>query len=478
MPVSEIIIDAGTGPLTDWLRHRDIPLNTRCGERGLCDSCLVEIDSRQVRACQVTVEEHAGRRVRIPERSVIAQQPRVASGLRINIPRAHDPLAPAGLGVAVDIGTTTVDVLLVDLKTGRITGRASGFNGQLKFGDDVLTRIQRCPELLPQLQQAIIATMAALLGGARPVCMTVAGNTTMLHLLSGTDPTPIAVAPFAPAFLEHRVLKLPGLSDVVHLLPGMSAYVGADMCAGLLASGLAYDAGPSLLLDVGTNGEMILRHAGRLYGCATAAGPAFEGVGLSCGMRAAPGAIERIRLRPERHLRVIGQRGAIGVCGSGYIDVLAECRRTGMLSERGHFAAREPLVLTDKVHVTEADIARLLQAKAAIAAGILTLLERVGLQQRQIKRLYLAGGFGRHLNIRNSIDCGILPGFSPGQVQVVGNSSLAGAYLALVDAGALGALVGLSRQLEVVELNLDPDYESRFIGQLGLPQLSASHQTQ
>jgi uncharacterized 2Fe-2S/4Fe-4S cluster protein (DUF4445 family) len=249
----------------------------------------------------------------------------------------------------------------------------------------------------------------------------------------------------------------------------MSAYVGADLCAGALASGLAYDDGPSLLVDVGTNGEIILKHDGALHGCATAAGPAFEGAGLTNGMRAGPGAIERIWFDPEPHAKVIGRKKAVGVCGSGYIDLLAEGRRVGLLNERGRLSKLDRLRLADDVFVTEADIAHLLQAKAAIAAGILTLLHRVGLEPSQIKRLYLAGGFGMHLDVPNTIACGMLPGFVPEQVQVIGNSSLAGAYLALVDGGVLEELSRLARQLNVVELNLDPDFETRYIDQLALP---------
>jgi uncharacterized 2Fe-2S/4Fe-4S cluster protein (DUF4445 family) len=330
------------------------------------------------------------------------------------------------------------------------------------------------------VQETIVPLLAELGAMERLKCIMVAGNTTMLHLLAGVDPTPMGTVPFTPVFLEHRVIQLPELGVVdVHLLPGMSAYVGADLCAGALASGLAYDDGPSLLVDVGTNGEIILKHDGRLHGCATAAGPAFEGTGLTSGMRASPGAIERIRLDREPfavHVKTIGRKAAIGVCGSGYIDLLAEGRRIGLLNERGRFRSPSAMVdgrlrLAREVFVTEADIAHLLQAKAAIAAGILTLLERVGLEPASIKTLYLAGGFGMHLDVPNTIACGMLPGFRHDQVQVIGNSSLAGAYLALLDGGIVDELGRLAGRLTVVELNLDPDFETRYIDQLSLPDV-------
>lgn len=490
MPATEIAVEAVARQrdirLSEWLRRRRLPLNVRCGGRGLCNGCQVELidasgRSRQVRACQTSVAECLRLRVRIPERSRIAHRPQAVHDFRMNVPRAYAPLVRKGLGAAIDVGTTTVAVLVVDLASGRIIGRAADFNRQMHYGDDVLTRISLCtghPSMVTRLQAAVVReTIVPLLAGAgatgRLMCVTVTGNTTMLHLLAGVDPTPMSTVPFTPAFLDHRVIRLPDLGAAeVHLLPGMSAYVGADLCAGILASGLAYEDGPGLLVDVGTNGEIILKNEGLLYGCATAAGPAFEGAGLTSGVRAGPGAIERIRFDREPfavHTKIIGRKKAVGICGSGYIDLLAEGRRVGLLNERGRFATPSRLRLANEVFVSEADIARLLPAKAAIAAGILTLLHRAALLPPQVKMLYLAGGFGLHLDVTNAIACGMLPGFRPGQVQVIGNSSLAGAYLALLDNGVLDEWRRLARELNVVELNLDPGFEARYIDQLALP---------
>ena len=305
--------------------------------------------------------------------------------------------------------------------------------------------------------------------------------------------------------------------------------MGADLTAGAFATGLVYDEGPSLLVDVGTNGEIILKRGGHLSGCATAAGPAFEGAGLTNGVRATVGAISHIALKaipdplnsesgmsvslgnsqvsakqtgatpvpltPDNqthpHTLIIetekiGQGMPIGLCGTAYVDFLAEGRTTGFLTERGRFAegftdqtipwkdygrALRVATGTGKVDIviTETDIAGLLQAKAAIAAGILTLLERCGLTPAQIKNLYLAGGFGLHLNRVNAIACGLLPGFVPEQIEVVGNTSLGGAYLALLDCGALDEITRAGTKMDVIELNLDPGFEDRYIEQLSLP---------
>jgi uncharacterized 2Fe-2S/4Fe-4S cluster protein (DUF4445 family) len=270
---------------------------------------------------------------------------------------------------------------------------------------------------------------------------------------------------------------------VAHLLPGAASYVGADVTAGALATGLVYDNGPSLLVDVGTNGEIVLKQGARLWACATAAGPAFEGAGLTHGVRATDGAIAHVWLDSGviRH-EPIGTAPPIGLCGTAYVDVLAQGRRAGLLNERGRFTVAfaertiswkncgRALKIVRDIVVTEADIAALLQAKAAIAAGILTLLERAGLTAADIKTVYLAGGFGMHLIREHAIGCGLLPGFVPQQIEVVGNSSLAGAYLALVDCGALDEMARVASQMEVVELNLDERFEERFVEQLKLPE--------
>ncbi|MCX7826019.1 MAG: ASKHA domain-containing protein [Verrucomicrobiae bacterium] len=584
--------------LTELLRREHQPLNTRCGQRGLCDGCLVQLlggtlvhipsgrrvtagaEPVSVRGCEHRLGEGETVRLRIPPRSLLAYEAQVVSEFRVNVPRAHDPLwqqieladgfASADelcravadkvkrrrpivmdprvaassarwlgrprvrvtsecrgdhwlitqvsdtadakpLGAAIDIGTTTVAVLLVDLSDGNIVGRATDFNAQIHYGDDVVTRMNLCldPAMVRELQEAVVQrtilplltqTLVAARAAAEQLrCVTVAGNTTMLHVLAGVDPSPMGVAPFRPAFLEHRVMPaesvrlnlrgMDGAGPTLHLLPGAAAYVGADLMAGAFASGLIYDEGPSLLVDAGTNGEIILKHGGHLFGCATAAGPAFEGCGLANGIRAGDGAISHIRLQGDPlaiHAEVIGNARPIGICGSAYVDFLAEARRVGLIRRTGRFevtagdlfekttagavALRVGASETGQpIVITESDIARLLPAKAAIASGILTLLHRAGLEPRDIKRLYLAGGFGMHVDVANAVACGLLPGFTPSQVQVVGNTSLAGAYLALLDSGVLDELRRVSQRLEVVELNRDPGFEDRFIEQLCLP---------
>ncbi len=518
------------GNLAERIARAGRPLNTRCGQRGLCAGCTVELVTGSfhekngavipapaaVKACQGDVSAGEGATMVVPIRSLAVHSPQVVSSFKVNIPAAQDPSVPvvAGSrdhGLAIDVGTTTVVVALVDLATGAIVGDASALNRQVEMGDNVLTRIQLAGEQKARiaLQDAIVkrtieplvreVCSAAGVGPERLAGAVVAGNTTMLHLLTGTDPTPMGVAPFRAPFTDHRILAAGelGMREIpagapVHLLPGFSAYVGADLVAGAMCTGLFTEPGPSLLVDIGTNGEIVLCHDGRLLATATAAGPAFEGGRLSNGTRAVAGAVERIAFPDGRFppaIEVIGgARRAIGICGSGYVDFLGLGRRIGLLTPNGRlngdaWEALPPehrhaeggsrgVVLNPRepaTTITEADIAHLLQAKAAIAAGILALLRRAGLAPGDIRRVHLAGGFGLHIDVAHAIGCGLLPGFVPSQVEAVGNTSLGGAWLALVDRGILTEMTAHATAAEIVELNLEPGFEDSFIDQLALP---------
>lgn len=617
----QVLLAAGGGDtLSRLLRREEMPLNTRCGERGLCDGCTVEliggrlihtvsgvaVEAREqataVRGCEYRLGDgDEGGEVHIPARSLLSHEPQIVTSFNLNVARAHDPLwrmvvvprakvedhtptaeiirrqvtqslgttetveitsdalrmigtlqnaeqwgvtiergvgrwmithvvAPPlpefqPIGAAIDIGTTTVAVMLIDMRDGRVLAQASAFNRQMHLGDDVLTRINLCSTdvyMVGQLEQAIVdQTIRPLLheamksigdsgeidspatcGERHLTTVVLAGNTTMLHLAAGVNPAPMGVSPFRPVFMDHRTitaqemrLDVPGgAHPTVHLLPSAAAYIGADLTCGVLASGLLYDNGPSILIDVGTNGEIVLKHGDRLLGCATAAGPAFEGGRLASGIRAGRGAIETVRLHNDPfaiETEVIGDAKPIGVCGSAYLDLLAEGRRIGLITPTGRYypqaigAAADKHLCVEDVHglslrlargrgardiiVSEPDIALLLQAKAAIAAGILTLLETVGLTTASIRRVYLAGGFGMHISLPNAIAIGLLPGFIESQVQVVGNTSLAGAFLSLLDHSALREIKAVAKRIETIELNLDPGFESRYIDQLSLP---------
>jgi uncharacterized 2Fe-2S/4Fe-4S cluster protein (DUF4445 family) len=531
----DISPDHADTPLTTLLAEIGQSLNMRCGGRGLCHGCRVQFQNGALRhlvdGCVVTASGEAeisscqyaaipGRKVviMVPTTSLLGHAAQIADDFKTCVPVARAPLfAPPAVAAAVDIGTTTVALVLADVETGEILARASALNRQTSMGDNVVTRINHCmidKANIAGLQKLILReTVLPLL---REACadagltteeiagFVMTGNTVMLHLLAGVDPTPIGLVPFAPAFLNHRCLRasdlhimdiVPGEREI-HLLPGLAGYIGADINAGIVATGMHYEEGPNLLIDIGTNGEIVLKFGERLIGCATAAGPAFEGSGLAWGVRAVGGAIAKMELsrapfscRLER-INESESKGCPGICGSAYIDFLGEGVRQGFLNSAGRFTpeflAQNPdrvqaidgerifLLLPPEegrafpIGISERDISRLLQAKAAIAAGFLTLLAQVGLKASDIRKLYLAGGFGLHLNVANAIACGLLPGFVPEQIEVVGNTSLAGAYMTLQDRGVLDELRRNQKRIEVVELNLDPSFEDRYIENLML----------
>ncbi|MEI6350416.1 MAG: ASKHA domain-containing protein [Verrucomicrobiota bacterium] len=523
--------DLHTDPpsLADLLARHGLALNTRCCKRGLCKGCAVRLDSGQLRhshtgeiisapgevlSCLVDWIPNTEASITIPSRSLLAHKPSVADDFEIRVPVGEEPLFPGEFGLAIDIGTTTVVVLLAELATGRILARASDFNQQIRLGDDVLARIDLCasqPSMLAQMQQAIcrdtilpLAKMACAKAGIaieRVGGLSIAGNSTMLHLLFGIDPTPMGIAPFTPRFIGHQVRSAGdiGLCEIpempVHTLPGFAAYVGADIAAGVFATGLHYESEPTLFVDVGTNGEIVLVKGDRLYACATAAGPAFEGSGLSCGMRATEGAIEGVTISRSAESRVCTTLKTIGdgpltsspgICGSAYIDFLAQARGAGVLTGSGRFdsdvvvANPEQFCETENgramllcgggnpTRISEPDIAALLQAKAAIGAGIQILLSQEGLPAADVRKVYLAGGFGMHLDVAHAIGCGLLPGFVPEQVEAVGNTSLGGAYLAMLDRTVIEELDRIRTRAEIIELNRDPGFEDCYIDNLSL----------
>jgi len=509
---TRLAVDRLDRSLADILAASGYPLNTRCSQRGLCRGCRVTVDGDppdDLLACQFFLSPGESLRLAIPARSLLSHAPSVVSDFETGVSVGNDPIFSGSgtLGLAVDIGTTTVALLLVELTSGNVLGKATALNAQVARGDNVLTRIQLCQSdkvnigllqadfwdrtFRPLLREVFAQSgrMMSDLAG-----LVVAGNTTMLHIACGEDPTPMGTVPFTPAFLARRdfpgeVFGLPTDTSVI-FLPGLSAYVGADITSGAACCGVRYGERPQLLVDVGTNGEILLCGPRGALACATAAGPAFEGCGLLCGMRAAHGVVSRISLKTSPfHVdfeTIGGDCGsAHGITGSAYVDFLAEGRRVGLLAESGRFdktfAASHPdsfrqeenglSFLLSPAHpdlrIGEVDVALLLQAKAAIAAGIETLLDLQDIPASEIGRLFLAGGFGLHLSVPHAIACGLLPGFREDQVSAVGNTSLGGAYLAMIDRSLAAEMADL--EATTVELNLDPGFEDRYLDHLALP---------
>lgn len=478
--------------LSVWLEKHGIPLNTRCGGRGLCRGCLVVLHTpeghTEQRACRLPCGDlPAGlTRIQIPANSWRDQSLHGVSVFEIRLPEGETPvpLRP-GIGLSLDIGTTTLAGALWDFTTGRCLATASLANGQIRHGDNVLARISFSLEQAggtAQLQQALVKdTLVPLIttlcrqAGIAPGSITeanAAGNPTMLHTLAGEPLDGLARYPFRPVFLGARRLD----PKVV----GLPLECPLDLLPGLITSTV-----PMLLIDFGTNGEILLQHNGRCLATATAAGPAFEGGRLGCGAPARPGVISSISHDATGWHWILtggGDGPPRGISGAAYVDFIAIGRREGILNGFGRFNPGHPSVsrvkvdgqtrlrvdLTPEIYVSEIDVAELLQAKAAIAGGVATLLEMAGLTAAELDTVFVAGGFGYHLNPLHARSIGLLPDVDFDRIDLIGNSSLGGASLLLHPLYA-PVLEDFIARTTVVELNQTASFEDHFTDALGIP---------
>ncbi len=412
-------------------------------------------------------------------------------------------------GCAVDIGTTTVTMVLVDLKTGTLLAKGSCGNGQIRYGADVINRIieQGRPGGIEKLKKAIVAetlnpllqTLCAEAGvGAESVLrLAVAANTTMNHLLVGADTQSIRMEPYIPSFFSWEGLEAGHLGlwanpeAPVILAPNIGSYVGGDITAGTLAAGIWDRDQMSLFIDLGTNGEIVFGNREFLMSCACSAGPAFEGGNISCGMRATDGAVESARIDRqtlEPLLRVIGGGKPVGICGSGIIDLVAELFGAGIIDARGKFVregrrikwddhgqGRYVLAFTEEsatgweVSLTEVDIDNFIRAKGAIYSAIHTLLESVGMDESCIEQVCVAGGIGSGIHMKNAIRIGMLPNLPEQVFRYVGNTSVTGAYALAVSDDAVRSCEQVAENMTYVELSTCPGYMDAFVAACFLP---------
>lgn len=413
-------------------------------------------------------------------------------------------------GIAIDIGTTSNVVYLVDLISGKVADSATEYNGQIACGEDIISRIvyARRPGGLAHLQELVIGTLNGLItsvaerNGIQPTEIqraTVAGNTTMIHLFLAMNPEPIRREPYIPTIVH----PLPVLANELGLnvnpdakvdcLPAVGSYVGADITAGVLASQMHRNDKLTLFIDIGTNGEMVLGNSDWLITCACSAGPAFEGSGVHSGMRATEGAIEEVWVdgpTGEIVYNTIGDTPARGLCGSGIIGLLAELFVSGLLTKGGRFSnaistpriregergteyvvawKEETVDQASDIVLTEVDVANLLRAKAAIYAGFSTLTRSVGISLNDVQRVLIGGAFGKYLNIEKAIQIGLLPDMPHERFQFLGNTSVQGAYAALLCADARQEVIEIANMMTYLELSADNTFTDEFMSAMFLP---------
>lgn len=480
------------------LRRANHAPDAPCGGNGKCGKCLVEIEDskgrRKVLACQTEVWEDM--KVHLPKDGEKGTQILLEG---YEAPLVMDPLAKGKL-LAFDIGTTTVVCYLLSPEDGQELSHASMLNPQESFGADVISRIQCAVKGEREaLTKAIREGMESLIkevckrAGVSPSeigVVSVVGNPCMQQLFLGMEVNNLAAVPFAPVLKESAHLPaadyLPSLTNALLLVvPDIAGYVGADTLGCVLSSQMEAASGNVLMVDIGTNGEMVLKVKDRMAACSTAAGPALEGARIRFGMRGANGAIDHVSLtEKDLNVHVIGEGKAIGICGSGLIDAVAAMKRTGILNRRGRIQTGENLpdfagrigekdgerifALTEDVYLTQQDIREVQMAKGAIAAGIELMAEELGIQTEEIDQVLLAGAFGSFLNADSACDIGLLPACLCGRISVIGNAAGSGAKMLACDQKELAYTDRLLERIEFLELASLPGFQRCFAKNMNL----------
>ena len=468
--------------LLEGLTQHGFFVPAACGGRGHCGKCAVKCRTADRASYQTLLSCHTAV---TSDLTVLldTENTEVLWSVSTLSARNH-----GATGMIFDIGTTTLAACLVDKVTGEVLARASMLNPQGAFGADVLSRIsafgngkgEKMRTAIVEATNRLVAEFEA--AGAQIDEVVVVGNPTMLHLFIGIDPTGIGSYPFTPAFTDTKYFegKQIGIhAPRVRLLPSISAYLGSDVGAGILACEMHKTDKTQLFMDLGTNGEIVLAHKGKLFAASTAAGPALEGANMACGIGGVRGAIDRVWCE-NGHLRFTTVENAPvrGICGSGLIDLLALLLDEGILDETGawsdecdsplfHHLEDDCFYLTPAVYLSQDDVRQFQLAKAAIAAGVEALLAHCGVSPDKVERVFLAGGLGYYMSPANAARTGLLSQALLSRTQIVGNTALAGARLCFLQQDRQVALDTLSVATETVELSFSPVFSQAYIENMG-----------
>ncbi|NTV03106.1 MAG: DUF4445 domain-containing protein [Chlorobiaceae bacterium] len=556
-PIQGLSLQVPAGiSLLDAARLAGIPIESPCNSEGTCGKCRVLVHEEDRASIHVVHGRHRLTEAEVAEGFVLGCLAHVHGDARIDVPLAtqqklsivtdgkrrhtainpwigkrYDPdsdgtIVTAGgqtigveagntaaslFGLAVDLGTTTVVASLVDLDNGRQLGSASALNPQARHAQDILSRIKLSStpegmellhgELMRELNRLIDElALSSGIGRSAIYEVVLSGNTAMLTIAAALSPASLGKYPFRVEL--PTPCSLPAIETGIRIAeygriwlpPVASAYIGADIVSGVLASDLSQAAGVTLFIDIGTNGEMVLSQDGRLSATSTAAGPAFEGMNISSGMRAASGAIERVALGDGNvDIQVIGDGTPVGLCGSGLLDAVAELARRGLLDRNGRFTkpgsegfeawrhhfdtidGRTRFKISENVGITQQDIRQVQLAKAAIRAGIDMMLGAGGVAPEAVDRVFIAGSFGMHLRVSSLVGIGLLPESLANRVEFLGNTSMSGAVSFLLDRDLRDQALATVERMEVLELSREPDFEKVFLKSIAFPQPAATH---
>jgi uncharacterized 2Fe-2S/4Fe-4S cluster protein (DUF4445 family) len=475
---SRRVLETETGlTLLDILRKNGYSVYAPCGGKGTCGKCIVSIAGEgNIISCTYYPDKNI--EVILPgqnEANILTGQTELLEDIPFEYSHIKH-ISPRPHGVAIDIGTTTIVLYFMDLLSGQIERISSLLNPQNIYGSDVISRINYCREHADGLSVLQRSVMEAVNNELHQFSMrqkinaedfekiVIVGNTTMLHILLGEDPFSIAVAPFTPKFTDKQMKK--GISTGLNInddgsletLPCISAYIGADIVAGLAALKRIHR--NYLFLDIGTNGEAALIRNGKIFSCATAAGPAFEGANITCGMGAVDGAISGFTGQTE--YQVIGNTDPLGICGSGIVDIVAYLIQKDLIEETGLLKETFTVIPDRKIQITQQDIREIQLAKSAIYSGIKVLMNKVGLTFQDIDALYLAGGFGNYINIESAIQIGLLPYELQSKTYPVGNSAGIGALQYLKSDHFKKRIDEILEKTQYIELSNSNEFTTEF----------------
>jgi len=465
----------GTPTVQQILETSGISMPHPCGGAGRCGKCAIDAigrislpdEAEQAAGCRLSC------RTRLYGNAIVTlknSSALLAEGFSDSITPVLDHAE--SIGAAVDIGTTTVALSVYDLATGHCLASKSALNPQSSIAADVMGRIDAALQgnllNLQSILTSCIRTLAEDTGYFDRIdkwCLT--GNTTMLYLLTGRPPETLSVAPYLADHLFGE--KISFLGKTAYLPNCLHAFVGADITCAVLASGICDRPETALLCDIGTNGEIALWKNGTLFITSTAAGPVFEGAGISCGCQSIPGAVEAVSLQNNiLSVKTIHNQKPVGICGSGIFDAIACLLDCGILDETGAME-KDAIVLCEGISVTHEDIRNIQLAKAAIAAGIRTLLDVTKTSEKEISTFYLAGGFGKHINLDSAVRIGLFPAELKNKVKVLGNAALHGAAAMLTEEHLKEKAASLTKLTKHVSLGGDATFNDLYIKEMFFP---------
>ena len=455
--------------------HPDAP----CGGHGTCGKCKVIVDGAEVLACRTQVWSDMTVVLPTPEKANI-----LSDGLRVQTQAEglYDYVA------AFDIGTTTLVGFLLDGKTGTLLASASDMNPQIRYGADVISRIQAArKETGPVLQSCILKTLADMthslaasagISAEQIRLAAIVGNTAMHHLLLGIDTTPLVTPPYMPRITEALDQSARDLLPIhpegtLRVLPNIAGFVGADTVACMTAARFGEREELTLMIDIGTNGEMVLGNRDRRVACSTAAGPALEGAKISQGMRGCPGAIDRVWLdSSDLKFHVIGDAQPMGICGSGLLDLIACLLKLGIIFPSGRMPGKSYTIPGTKISLTQKDVREVQLAKAAIRAGIELLCAHLDVTPEDIQTVLLAGAFGNYTDPHSACRIGLIPPVLLDRIRPIGNAAGEGAKLCALSRAEFAYSQQLARETEFLELASKADFQKRFISVLGFEEVA------